>query len=372
MRVTMMVLVMMAGGCSNKEQTSLSDVSAGSDSDSDTVVTVDGGANSDTVATVDGGTDRDIDVNIFTDTDEEMDDWSHCPETSVYEGDTGWAHALDVSASAVYCAMFNEERTLEEELAVKAKLRLVEGEYPIPNATGIFDFALPVCVIFSGGDTAVTTSAGMLETSVSSDEEVVVTHRFAFAVGDDRSLYGYLSYTAPPGISMEPIALDGTQYSIYHFNNAIYLALCEAGVAECIDNLQSNSLLTFVSCNPTEFTLERHTFVFDGGDVSFDFRMANRGEWMSGGTEPGALVRAVGELDSVPFAQDEYWKLIYSPLHHHFGRDFSVLFDTPIGTACGIKVEAKYDDPVVHTVACNLANIEARMFVDYLFDILEE
>ena len=93
------------------------------------------------------------------------------------------------------------------------------------------------------------------------------------------------------------------------------------------------------------------------------------GAWAIGGTEPGALVHAEGELDGVPFSQRDYWKLLYSPLHHHIGFDFAVLFETPIGLACGIKVEAKYGEPVLHTVACDLANIEARTVDDYLLSI---
>jgi hypothetical protein len=91
-----------------------------------------------------------------------------------------------------------------------------------------------------------------------------------------------------------------------------------------------------------------------------------------GGTEPGALVHAAGALDGVPFSQGDYWKLIYNPAHHHFARDFAVLFEAPIGLACGIKVEAKNGDPVLHTVACDLANIEARTVDDYVFSIPEK
>jgi hypothetical protein len=36
--------------------------------------------------------------------------------------------------------------------------------------------------------------------------------------------------------------------------------------------------------------------------------------------------------------QRDYWKLVYNPAHHHFVRNFAVLFDSPIDGACGIQV----------------------------------
>ena len=82
-------------------------------------------------------------------------------------------------------------------------------------------------------------------------------------------------------------------------------------------------------------------------------------------TEPAAFVRAAGNLDGQSFVQEDYWKLIYNPTHHHFSRDFAVLFDNPIGDACGLKaaeVDPWGDQPPtrVHTITCKLAEIEER------------
>jgi hypothetical protein len=100
---------------------------------------------------------------------------------------------------------------------------------------------------------------------------------------------------------------------------------------------------------------------FEGGDLTLELRM---GESVAA-TEPAAFVRASGTLDGQGFEQDDYWKLIYNPSHHHFSRNFAVLFDAPIGSACGLKVVGvdPWGDPPpaqVHTIDCELGAIEER------------
>ena len=41
--------------------------------------------------------------------------------------------------------------------------------------------------------------------------------------------------------------------------------------------------------------------------------------------------------DGTQLNQADYFKLIYSPEHHHFVRHFGVLFDTPVDGTCGLK-----------------------------------
>jgi len=85
--------------------------------------------------------------------------------------------------------------------------------------------------------------------------------------------------------------------------------------------------------------IEQHTVTFEGGDLRVILRLGESGD----GTEPGAFVHAEGTLDGTDFVQEDYFKLLYHPEHHHFSRDFGVLFDEPIGEACGVA--AYYLDP---------------------------
>ena len=85
-------------------------------------------------------------------------------------------------------------------------------------------------------------------------------------------------------------------------------------------------------------------------------------------TEPSSYVRAQGTLDGVAFDVTDYWRLPYNPEHHHFSRDFGVLFDAPIGGACGLVARKldKWGEPPaaeVATVDWDLAVVEARELV---------
>jgi hypothetical protein len=74
-----------------------------------------------------------------------------CPDSSAYIGGASWPQQLDVKTGADYCGNWREGRTLEQELAAKAKLHIAAGTYPLPDATGTYAFALPVCVEFPNG-----------------------------------------------------------------------------------------------------------------------------------------------------------------------------------------------------------------------------
>jgi hypothetical protein len=70
-------------------------------------------------------------------------------------------------------------------------------------------------------------------------------------------------------------------------------------------------------------------------------------------------------LDGEAFEQEDYFKLVYRPGHHHYSRHFAVLFDAPLAGACGLRVEDVNDldgdlTARVSTVDCALEPIETR------------
>ena len=73
-------------------------------------------------------------------------------------------------------------------------------------------------------------------------------------------------------------------------------------------------------------------------------------------TEPGAFVRAHGTFKGKAFDQRDYCKLVYNPAHHHFVRNFAVLFDSPIDGACGFQVTGlePFDDTGTPNVAARV------------------
>jgi len=99
--------------------------------------------------------------------------------------------------------------------------------------------------------------------------------------------------------------------------------------------------------------------------------------WTPNDTEPALFQGAVGELDGTPFMQHDFYRLIYSAGHHHFVRDFAVLFDEPIGEACGIKVEGfepfhEFTPTRFSTIRCDLSDIEERAIVHEEFERVKD
>jgi hypothetical protein len=92
--------------------------------------------------------------------------------------------------------------------------------------------------------------------------------------------------------------------------------------------------VSFAVCNPTSYSLQTHTLELAGGSIVLKVRM---GDSMAS-TEPAAFISGSGVLDDKQFSQEDYWKPIYRPEHHHFSRDFAVLFDEPISGACGVRM----------------------------------
>jgi hypothetical protein len=99
----------------------------------------------------------------------------------------------------------------------------------------------------------------------------------------------------------------------------------------------------------------RHTVTFEGGSVELLSTIEKGG--VSAGTEAGDFHRASGTYRGTSFDQRDYFKLIYSPEHHHLVRNYAVLFDAPIGGACGLEIINLPGDqkPVhVYAVDCQL------------------
>ena len=122
--------------------------------------------------------------------------------------------------------------------------------------------------------------------------------------------------------------------------------------------MASRAIHFFESCDPVNFKNEVHELTFDGGNVDLFLEKGDSAE----STEPAAFVRAAGTLDNIAFDQNNYFKLIYNPEHHHFSRDFAVLFDTPLGESCGLKfvnLDPWNEEPEseAYRIDCSLNNL---------------
>jgi hypothetical protein len=286
-----------------------------------------------------------------------------CPDGTAYVGNTSWPQQVEVKTGAVYCGNWREGRTLEQELAAKAKLQIAAGTYPLPDTAGTYAFALPVCIEFPNGTQAPTfAGAGQIRVSKSTyASDVYFTDRSSQPLSSSGSgTWSFecnLSLTSTIGTQPAPLVFDGTGMLSQDGSSYQLLSLCPS--SSCTG---ATTGVGFESCDPTTYALNRTTVTFAGGQAVFDVRLAS----LPGGiSESPVFVVASGMLDSIAFEQRDYWKLVYAATHHQFSRSFAVLFDAPINGACGIKVTSvdPYSGsqlPEVSTIQCDLSNVAVR------------
>jgi hypothetical protein len=262
--------------------------------------------------------------------------WVACPTAGELDDQASWPDTLEVTEGAVFCSTFDENRTLKEELAKKALLRITPGSYRLPAAEQE-GFALPVCIAF--GESGVGVPAVPRSTShQASPFDGNVSHRYEFVSEQPdpaRRVSINLYLTLPEG-QAPGFVLDGDHPALFgptEPHNSFWL--CESLDESCFPDR------AFDSCTHASSRLNRHEIGLDGGDITLDVRIGDS----FASTEPGAFVAARGTFRGVAFEQKSYFKLVYRPAHHHFERDFAVLFDEPIDGACGLKIETFSADP---------------------------
>lgn len=305
-------------------------------------------------------TDTDIDSDTDVDSDTDTDAWDHCPEPDSYEGDPGWAGVAEASAGAVYCGSFDEGRTLEQELAAKAQLRVVQGSYPLPTVDGGHQLTLPVCIrrapdvgrqgMSGGGRTTVSTATtgGITYLALQGSQPM--------SDGTPWTLEHTLRLAGAEGADPEPLVLDGGAFDLESGAGAEFWLAPEGGGSS------DPEVALFSSCFDGEaWHREQHSVVFDGGELTLDLWIGVSVE----GTEPAGFTAAAGTLDGTSFAIEDYFQLVYRPEHHHYRRHFAVVFDRPIGEACALRIEEvdPWSDTPTATVAtadCELGVLEQR------------
>ncbi|HEY3500102.1 MAG TPA: hypothetical protein VGK73_35675 [Polyangiaceae bacterium] len=286
--------------------------------------------------------------------------WENCPTATDYAGDDSWPNTVEVTESATYCATFAENRTLKEELAQKALLRVAPGTYHLPPDTRE-GLGLPLCIAYGpeGKGVGVSpVSVAYSATPLSSD----VSHRYEFEalVSDpDRSFSTNLWRTLPGGEAFR-FTLDGGEGDMETSDAQIFaFALCQGLGDPCYGDR------IFDSCTHAGSTLHRHEIALEDGELVLDLRIGTS----SASTEPGAFVRASGTFREQSFDQTDYFRLIYNPTHHHFERDFAVLFDAPIDGVCGIEVTdfaaSEETPPNAFAVDCALERLETLGVVNF-------
>lgn len=286
--------------------------------------------------------------------------WAGCPTADDYAGDSHWPNRLEVTEGGIYCATFDESRTLKEELAKKALLRIAPGTYRLPTEAAE-DVGLPVCVAYGESGTGVPMSPRSIEyTAAPFSGEI--NHRYTFhavAPSPDRQLVLGLDQRTPSGETFD-FNLDGGPTDFDSFDaDGFSFVLCQSLEEPCYADR------VFDSCTHESSTLNRHELTLEDGALVLDLRIGAS----AASTEPGAFVRAAGTFRGDSFEQTNYFRLIYRPEHHHFERHFAVLFDAPIQGACGLEISgfSAFDEttPSVYTVDCELDRLEPVSVSDF-------
>lgn len=294
--------------------------------------------------------------------------WQGCPGEDAYVGGD-WDVEAQVTQTGVYCATFNESRTMAEEYEAKAMVRFAPGTYRLNSKDGTHPFALPVCVRFrDAASSPVMAGAGSLTTTSSTysgtrHASMRWTQPLRTPGGEDWELQGSISTPVPNGTVVIP--LDGAHVFADEFY--VNFTLCKGACQQYTDWRRLDS------CVFDNVGLQRHQVEFMGGNVQLDIRI---GQSMAS-TEPGLFVGGQGELDGISFTQLDYWSLIYVPEHHHFARHFLVLFDDPPSShACGVMADGltpwpdEMEQPVVSVVDCFLQPTETRAVLSHVYSRL--
>jgi hypothetical protein len=245
-----------------------------------------------------------------------------CPGPEAYVGNSAWRDTLHIAGPPPRrCGYWvesngsidpnNTMNSLKQTLAAKAIATIAPGTYKLIDGAGPAPFNLPFC--FQRGDGRTTaTSTGTIG-------------RRAYAGASVFDITLPLSNMGVIRTSLLPV---GTGALTYDDLNSLWLcqdATCAPG-----------QIVFFVSCAPQGLTPETHTIRFEGGEVQLTVAIDRKGGGL--GTEAAETTRATGTFKGVTFNQADYFKLIYSPEHHHFVRHFGVLFDTPVDGTCGLEV----------------------------------
>lgn len=351
---------------------------------------IDGGdtdSDSDSDSNSDDGGDIDIDIDSDSDSDSENNPttvWSGCPDAEEYVGNESWPWNVVVHHNAVYCAEPEEaygigapDEDLKRSRDAKAQLLFIPGTYPLP-ASGApqSELLLPMCYRTGAAETSLfTENAGELT------NESYETYLWNANTGEEYpiTVYSYVYEQSFSNGTDDVVAVQVT----FEFTNYNDTQPAEAEVTgRYVNNYLSEDEPTFLRISdrtdeawkryaPCLFfdrdTTENWTRVtWNDGEIFLDLDIETDLPSYAG-TEPSSFIRAKGSLNGEAFDQTDYWKLIYAPEHHHLVRNFAVIFDAPIGEACGLKIlgiDPYMTDTVdgisIFTIDCNLNNLEEK------------
>jgi hypothetical protein len=303
-------------------------------------------------------------------------DWCPTPEPiTEVNRDALW---LQANESAVYCAATPpgrydvDEEDLLAVLEEKTQLRLVPADTFLSLDAGDHEADIPLCARSNGDQSPTVRDAGVLKvvhtdqigrTRVDLTFEQVLRDPFGNARTVHVSIDGYEDRL------QNGVLLDGRDWPA-GADPRVRMSLCEGeGCVPDEDGLLYARPLR--SCEAPEAAEEIHRLTFDRGEIVVRAKNPSS-PWSFQGT----LTEIAGELDGETFSQTSYWKtLVRLSYPYSSERDYLVLFDAPVGDACGIEVRRAYpstyaSNTTVSVIDCT-GELETRQVFGNDFERIE-
>ncbi|MCA9562298.1 MAG: hypothetical protein KC561_02360 [Myxococcales bacterium] len=304
-----------------------------------------------------GGVDQSVGGSDYTDTGESEDltqdgtnevnepdqsvlpsEWSHCPSGSELVQDESWEGQLSVPAAVELCGYPQMLDSLDDALASKAYFRIPQGDFRFatsPSDEGDVWF-FPFCARSLSGGLANPTLGEVTTVYGESMDFAGGLTGGEFATGDADPRY-HLTIYHQDGVATLS-AGPGT------YNSGVSAHLCYGEYCSESGSVQG------LSC-------EFEPNMCDGFTFSNGWIWIDQYHWTgNAGSGFAAIVEASGELNGTSFSVSNYEQLVMTFGMHAFDRSALVFFDSPIGTACGLRFSevAEYSqDRQIWTTDCD-------------------
>lgn len=240
---------------------------------------------------------------------------------------------LQVLEGVEYCAVpgtFGPD-TWSGARAKKARARLRPGIYDMPPFTEVgamLPFTLPFDV---WGPALPSESAGEAPGTLvyTGPASVFIPEHFgmAFYQSTDPGTFELIIDLSAPALDADQTLVLAPEYDPYTQFQALWREAESFRLVACTMGTVSYDV--------------RVTVEFDGGTIAF---VRRGGDWIAGGLKPSLFMEASGVLDGEPFSQQDYESLLYIPVDvQQAWQDLAVLFEAPIGEACGFFIRNALD-----------------------------
>ncbi|MGE0872431.1 MAG: hypothetical protein AB7P03_28005 [Kofleriaceae bacterium] len=220
-----------------------------------------------------------------------------------------------VPAPVSLCGQFMENRSIQTELARKAKVAVVPGIYEIEQAPGSHTIPALFGAGVLGPDHVALTPAGTTGTyEIEPGEPGERTYRQVFDVAGEPYELSWSVWGAGGGVQIAEPHIQGSVHPLLgptgssDYNEIAQLASCSAAN---LDHWQVRGQLP------------------DGDGFVLDLRY----QVPNAGSGPMLVTRAEVTFDGHTTVVDDYFGLVYAAEHHNWNNQYWIVFATPVSYA---------------------------------------